>query len=50
MPRTKDGGYILDDTPVVDEELLQKIHKLLEEGKLDEANKLVDEAFGDDDN
>jgi len=45
MPETKDGGWLLDDSPTFTEEQWVQIQQLIKDGKQDEAQKLIDELL-----
>jgi hypothetical protein len=45
MPKSNDGGWFLDDTPLVSDEESREIFRLIEEGKNAEAQALMDRLF-----
>ncbi len=49
MPQNKNGGFTIDDSTDDDGEFFrERMEFLIAEGRLDEANKLVDERYPDD--
>jgi hypothetical protein len=45
MPKTDDGGWLLDDSPIFTPEEWAQIQQLLKAGKKDEAQKMIDEIL-----
>ena len=40
MPRTKDGGYLIDDSPLLNDKQIAEIGKLAKAGKMNAARAL----------
>ena len=45
MPLNKDGSFTLDDSPMFTDEQWQRIQELIEQGKTEEAQALIDEIL-----
>ena len=45
MPQTKDGGWILDDSPMFTPEQWAQIQQLLADGKEAEAQAMIDDIL-----
>jgi len=41
MPRTKDGGYLLDDSPLIDPEIIDRIINAIKDGEPEKIKEIL---------